>query len=379
MTIGENGRSIGGEYYSIREGVSTISLLEDNRSPRAAEGRARHAANKTAGKLILVSRCSDSRNLSTEPEREAVIRSVGGAPKFDSFSPALLDPAYSGIILEGHFSGNEEIRGQSPKGCGGREIKDKLLKGVYPKSDIEKWVHEHLADSDLLLDLFTRSHQVLKPTGKELLLTGKDLLDQTVYPMMAFLEEPVVPPTVNMQEYDPAVVYKHGIPHLTSAQLRDSVFEDYLNDYYSERFPSLHRFGLFDRTSQLTQNPGILLLTTETMPVEIWLPKLAEKPGRIFLETLARTKNPETGRIEIAEEDLTCVIKQTDIPFDSFTNLRTIIILTEEEAQSQRTLTRLRQKDKFQRWASAGDPRRKLIVGEIDNGVLRRIRALPAA
>jgi hypothetical protein len=149
-----------------------------------------------------------------------------------------------------------------------------------------------------------------------------------------------------------------------------------LNDYYSKRFPDLHKFGPFDRTSQLKQNPGVLLLTTETMPVEIWLPKLAEAPGRIFVETLARTRNPETGRIEIAEEDLTCVIKQTDIPFDNFSKLKRIIILTEEATQSQKVLTRLRQKEKFERWTK--NSRNTLIVGQIDNGVLSNIRTLPA-
>lgn len=369
------GRSMGGEYYLLREEVSITSLLEDNSSPRAIEGRTAHAANKAARRLILVSRCSDSRNLSTEPEREAVIRSVGGAPNFDSFSPALLDPIYSGVVLESHFSGKNKIEGQSPEGCGGRALKDKLLNGRQPQSDIELWVNEHLAHSDLILDLFERSEQVSKQGGKDLLLIARDLLDQTIYPVMAFLKEPVTPPTINMQEYDPSVVYKNGIPHLTSDQLRDSVFEDYLNDYYSKRFPDLYKFGLFDRISQLKQNPEVLLLTTETMPVEIWLPNLAEAPGRIFVETLARTRNPKTGRIEVAEEDLTCVVKQTDIPFDNFPNLKTIIILTEETAQSQKVFTRLRQKDKFKRWAE--DSGHTLIVGQIDNGVLNEIRSLP--
>src|ERR1035437_4695004 len=109
MVNNEMGRSVGGDYYLVREGVSSSSLLEDNSSPRAIKGRALHAANKTARRLILVSRCSDSRNLSTEPEREAVIRSVDGAPNFDSFSTALLDPIYSGVVSEGHFGGENEI------------------------------------------------------------------------------------------------------------------------------------------------------------------------------------------------------------------------------------------------------------------------------
>ena len=378
MVSNETGRSVGGEYYSVREGVSTRSLLEDNSSPRAVEGRALHAVNKVAGRLILVSRCSDSRNLSIEPEREAVIRSVNGAPNFDSFSPALLDPIYSGVILEGHFGGENEIKGQSPQGCGGRGVKDKLLKGVNPQNDIEQWVQEHVAHSDLVLDLFQRSGQVSRRANKDLLLIARDHLDQTVYPVMAFLKEPMMPPTVNMQEYNPSVVYKDGIPHLTSGQLRDSVFEDYLNDYYSKRFPDLHKkFWLSDRTSQLTQNPKILLITTETMPAEIWLPNLAERPGRIFVETLARTRNPGTDRIKVAEEDLTCIIKQTDYPISHFSKLETIIILTEEKAQSERVFTHLKQKDKFKRWAESS--KNTVIVGEINNGVLNEIRTSSTA
>lgn len=377
MVNSETGRNVGGEYYSVREGVSERSLLEDNRSSTAVEGRALHAANKAAGRLILVSSCSDSRNLSTEPERESVIRNVDGAPNFNSFSSALIDPIYSGVILEGHFSGDKEIEGQSPEGCGGRGVKDKLLKGAVPQNDIEQWVQEHVSHSDLILDLFERSGQVSRQAGKDLLLVARDHLDQTVYPVMAFLKEPLTPPTVNMQEYDPAVVYKDGIPHLTSGQLKGSVFEDYLNDYYSKRFPSLHRFGLFDRTSQLTQNPGILLITTETMPAEIWLPNLAETPGRIFVETLARTRDPETGRIQVAEKDLTCVVKQTDYPISHFSKLETIIIVTEEATQSQRVLAHLKQKDKFKRWAEGS--RHTLIVGQINNGVLSEIRTLSAA
>ncbi len=377
MTNNELGRRVGGEYYSVREGVSARSLLEDNRSQRAVEGRALHAANKAAGRLILVSRCSDSRNVSTEPEGESVIRSVDGAPNFGSFSSALLDPIYSGVVSEGHFGGENEIEGRSPQGCGGRGVKDKLLKGANPQNDIEQWVQEHVAHSDLVLDLFQRSGQVLRQTGKDLLLVARDHLDQTIYPIMAFLKEPLTPPTVNMQEYDPAAVYKDGIPHLTSGQLKDSVFEDYLNDYYSKRFPALHRFGLFDRTSQLTQNPGILLITTETMPAEIWLPNLADQPGRIFVETLARTRDPETGRIKVVEEDLNCVVKQTDYPISHFSKLETIIIVTEETAQSERVLAHLKQKDKFKIWAEGS--KHKLIVGQINNGVLNEIKTFPTA
>jgi hypothetical protein len=380
MNNNEIGRMVGGEYFSTREGVSARSLLEDNKSPRAEEGRVAHAANKAAGRLILVSQCSDSRNIPIEPEREAIIRSVGGAPDFASFSPALMDSTYAGVILEGHFAGKQEIEGQSPEGCGGRTLKDELLNGRRAQSDIEQWVHEHLAHSDLILDLFERSGKISRQAGKDLLLLARDHLDQTVYPIMAFLKEPLMPPTINMREYDPAIVYKNGIPHLTSGQLKDSVFEDYLNDYYSKRFPSLHeKFGRSDRISQETQNPKILLLTTETMSPELWIPNLAEKTGRIFVETIARTRNPETGRINVAEEDLTCVIKQTDYPFDHFPRLSTIIVLTEESEQSERVLTRLKQKDKFKSWL-ARNPNHKLIIGQINNGVLNEgIRTSTAA
>ncbi|HUD09381.1 MAG TPA: hypothetical protein VMR77_01045 [Patescibacteria group bacterium] len=361
----------GGNYHLTREGLTPTSILEDNQSPRAIEGRAAHAANKAAKRLILVSQCCDSRNMSTEPEREAVIRSAGGAPDFPSFAAALADPSYCAVVFEGHFTGKEEIEGESPEGCKAREVKGEQLKGAEPKSDIEKWVHEHLAHSDLILDLFERSEQVLRLSGKDLLLVARDHLDQTIYPVMAFLKEPLVPPTIDMQEYDPAIVYKAGIPHLTSGQLKDSVFADYLNDYYSKRFPELHRFGLLDRDSRLTQNPKVLLITTETMPVELWLPKLAEQPGKIFVETLARTRDSQGGRIRISERDLDCVIRETDLPLH-YSKLDTILVLTEDLVQSERVLSRLKRKQKFQAWME--NSAHQLIVGQIDNGVIASAR-----
>ncbi len=365
------GRSAGGEYFITREGLSPESLLADNRSPKAIEGRAKHSANKATKRLILVSQCSDSRNMSTEPEREAVIRSAGGAPDFASFSLALADSSYSAVVFEGHFAGKEEIEGESPEGCAARRVKGEQLKGKEPKSDIEKWVHEHLAHSDLILDLFKRSETVLRLSGKDLLLVARDHLDQTIYPVMAFLNEPLVPPTVDMQEYDPAVVYRAGIPHLTSGQLRDSVFADYLNDYYSKRFPELHRFGLLDKESRLTQDPKVLLIATETMPVELWLPSLVEQPGKVFVETLARTRDSQSGRIRISERDLDCVIRETDLPLH-YSKLDTIIVLTEDVAQSERVLSRLKRKPKFQMWME--DSAHQLMAGQINNGVIDSVR-----
>ena len=133
MINNEIGRSVGGEYYLGREITTIASLLGDNRSARAVEGRAEHATNKAEKNLFLVIRCSDSRIISTKPTGEAVIRSIGGAVNIDSFSSALRNPIYSGVVLEGHFSGQNKIEGSSPQGCGGREIKDKLLKGKNPK------------------------------------------------------------------------------------------------------------------------------------------------------------------------------------------------------------------------------------------------------
>ena len=371
MAYKEYGLSFGGDHFIPREGLSLQFLREDNMSTVAVEGRAKHAENKAAGKLLITSDCSDSRNMAIQPEKEATIRSVGGAPDFNSFSDAFRNPIYAGAVLIGHFAGEHEIEGESPAGCGARGVKDKLLKGAEAKSDIEKWVQEHVAHSDIILDLFERSEGISRQTGKDLLLVARDHLDQTVYPVIAFLNKPLVPPTIDMQEYDPTVVYKTGIPHLTSGQLRDSVFADYLNDYYTKRFPTLHKFGLFDRTSQLEQNPKVLLITTETMPAELWLPSLVGQPGRVFVETLARTKKPENGNINISEEDLSCLIKQTDYPLH-FSALNTVLVLTEDSVQSEKIFTRLKRVSKFQNWMENSS--HKVITGQINNGVISSAR-----
>jgi hypothetical protein len=368
MSGNETGRSVGGEYYSNREVITPDSLLAQNHSKTAFEGRAARQRNKEAGKLFLVFECSDSRNISIDPEAESVVRAVDAAADFESFSPLLTDPSFMGVILVGHFLGKDLQKGKSPEGCGGRTVKRKLLEGATPQGDIEEWVQEHVADPDIILDLFHQSRKALLHTDKELLLLTRDQLDQTIYPVMAQLNEPVVPLSVDIHSSDRDQVYKYGLPHLTSDQLKGSVFEEFLDRYYSERFPRLW----LDQTALMTQSPRVLFMTTDTTPVELILPALAETPGKVFVETIARARNPGDGQISISEKDITCAVKQADYPVSHFSNLSTIIVATENISQSDRIINHLKRKQRVQHWMQASG--HNFISGQINNGVLEIAR-----
>jgi len=187
------GRNVGGEFYFNRRVITPDSLLSQNQS--SADARAERQRNKDAGNLFLVFECADSRNISISANQSEV-RAVAAAADFESFSPLLADKSFKGIILVGHFLGSDLETGKPPEGCGGRSVKRKLLEGAKPQSDIEEWVEEHLADSDIILDLFHQSRKALVHTDKELLLLARDQLDQTLYPIMAQLTTPVTPMSI---------------------------------------------------------------------------------------------------------------------------------------------------------------------------------------
>jgi len=364
MTTPEGGRRVGGEFYFNRGIVTPDSLLRQNQS--TSKERAERQKNKDAGNLFLVIECSDSRNTSIS-RNQSEIRAVAAAADFESFSPLLVDQSFKGIVLVGHFLGSDLKNGKVPEGCGGRTVKRKLLEGAKPQSDIEEWVEEHLADPDIILDLFHQSRKALAHTNKELLLLARDQLDQTLYPIMAQLSTPIIPLSIDIHNSNREQVYKDGIPHLTSEQLKGSVFEEFLDKYYSERFPKLW----LDQTTLMQQNPKVLLMTTDTTPIELVFPDLAEIPGRVFVETIAR-RNAENGQIDISERDITCAVKQTDYPFSHFSNLSTVIVATENIIQSDRIINHLKNKSKVQRWME--DSTHNFISGQIKNGVLEIAR-----
>lgn len=361
------GVTAGRETYINFERVSTETLLADNQSIEAYKKRAEWEQNRARRELTLLDTCSDSRIVTPNPTQSVVIRSIAAGRDLEPFSPLLNHPSVKDIHILGHHAGTEALEGEPPKGCGGLAVREKQLNGKPPMSGVERWVSKYVCHSDSLLVALDKTRDALRYTDKDILLSTQDHLDHTVYPMRLMRNT-----DLGLENYDPANVYRNGIPVLPSEQIDNSPFGQYIKNYYENQFPDLYFFSEHSRKTQEVQNPHLLLVTTNIRPPEVCLPNTTRKPNSVFVETLARLKNRQMGdRVEIRKKDIEEIIDQAQYPISNFPDLSAVYIETGDLEQSRRVADSFIQRQWFIDWYNEGN--RKIIVGSIKSGIIREI------
>lgn len=361
------GINAGRETHISFERVSTETLLADNQSLKAYKRRSEWGENRARRELTLLDTCSDSRIVTPNPTQSVVIRSIAAGKDLEPFTPLLNHRSVKNIHILGHHAGTETLEGEPPKGCGGLDVKEKELNGKIPMSDVEKWVSKHVCHSDSLLVALDKTKDALKYANKDILLSTQDHLDHTIYPMKLIRNT-----NFGLENYDPAEIYRNGIPVLPSEQIDNSPFGQYIKNYYENQFPDLYFFSEHSQKTQKIQNPHLLLITTNIRPPEICLPNTTRKPNSVFVETLARSKNKEMGdKLDIRKKDIEEIIDQAQYPISHFSNLSTVYIETGDLEQSRKVADSFTQRQWFLNWYDSGN--KKIIIGSIKAGIIKEI------
>lgn len=368
-----HGRSTGGEFYIDREAITVESLLTDNKSIEADKRRSQWEANRENKSLVLLNTCSDARIVTPLPTSSVVVRSIAAGRSLEPFGKLISHKSIDSVHIMGHHSGKTIVKGEAPKGCGGLGVKEDQMKhDKIPHSEVEQWVAENVCHSDSLYHAFVKASDVQDFTDKQILLSTQDHLDHTIYPMAGFIGGLRAPIHYeDFSQYDSNDIYRSGIPSLPETELIGSSFEQYLKRYYAEQFPELlSAYAEHDRSTQETQNPNMLLITTNVRPPEVCYPELTKRPNKVFVETLAREK--VNDEIQIQDRDIRNVVAQAQYPISHFGRLNTIFIETGDIKQSERIARELQAKAWFIAWREG--KAHQIIIGESKAGKLQAVK-----
>lgn len=382
-----SGNAIPREALSGIDRPTAEFLLNDNASPVADANRARWEAARREGRLTLVQACSDSRTLIFDQNEAVVIRYIGGAIPVQPYTKLINHRSIGGVMVMAHFDGNLVSPGKSPSGCGGLKEKERQINGgtIEATEGIEHFVENHIATSDTILQACILAGATAEHTEKPVLAAAQDHLDGTVYPIAVFTNHgrrviTAIPARLLYStQHDPKEIYTEGIPYLDDGELPDELFSCLEQNRaqvaeLKRKFPNLRKI-------QTTQNPSMLVLTTDIRPVAMRYPSL-NVPGKVFCLSVPRDKSEIDSTVQISREALVAGVNQADFPIGmalanqgdltkTFSQLNTFFVETRNFEKSRWAAEQLTKKEWMKKWIAI--PGNKILVGETQAGIASRI------
>lgn len=366
---------------SMRLGVviTPESLMLDNRSPKADEGRDSFERNKAEGRLRFVEGCGDARSMIPEPEETVPVRSIAAAgTKPDK---VLKSPSVRTAVSMGHFDGETVTLGKRPTGCGGEKAKEDSLNGDQdkkPVKGIEYYVRHNIQHPDVIMQSIISAGKIARQSEKPTLAAVQDHRTATIYPIAVFLQGGVHRISQIAEEdlilYKKDSIYSDGIPALDESMIPDE-FKDFIEAGRKQvrelvvKYPNL-------REMQKVQNPRMIVLSTELMSMRLRFPKTSEMPGMIFKLHVPREK---IGiGISIRSEDLEESLMQAQYPISravenfrkqghSFSITDRLMIETDDMETSRDLATRLAEQEWMQDWINLQDHR--IFIAQAQEGI----------
>lgn len=319
--------------------VETSDLWTDNHSEKSRKRRKAFMEDESRCSQLIIIRCADSRYIITYKGAIAIPTIGAGGPR-EPYHRLLLSPCAPGIIVLPHVP------------CGGLgEKENQIRNGVSDNvEDSQKFVKEHIHDSDIIV-------QVAKEAAKISRLAPDK-------PVLAAIHTPQTGGIFTL------AVYENGTPDLNK-KLPD-VFEEFLRNnkqyvsWLKGEVPNLEEV-------QELQDPGLLVLTNNAMPLEIVYPEITRQPGSVFRLLIPLPENEEIQRIDPKHANLVIeqahypvihAIRNHGIPGKPFNKkaIDRIQVDTRSMDASSDMTTRLADKSWFKEWVALGD--KKLFISK---------------
>lgn len=309
--------------------ITPEKLLLDNHSQAAKERLVAWNEMESRGLLMTVWSCSDARVIIPDPIRTNVIATIAASGSSQPFEPLLVDPSSQSILLLIHHDGETFKPGQPLRGCGGLAARSDLEKNAAHEEDkddgIIHYVESHVNHPDPLVQAGIRASAISRRARKTVLAATQDHLSGQIIPFGLYLwdgkvthiKTAVLPHFSYQNVYNPAEIYKDGIPHLTDDELKNYApqFLLLLREHRKllrsvrDRYPDLAKH-------QKVQNPSTVMIKTSRRPKEISYPSTYGGPGTAFTIMLPRYDEIIKGQrnIEINEADIDNVLNQVEYP-----------------------------------------------------------------
>lgn len=365
---------------SERTLLSTDQLMDDNHSDSARNNLRRWDDAKGAGELWVVVGCADSR--AQYPPNIALIVSIAAGGRRSPFSRLLRHPSVQGGVIASHHDGEtvttcfdaNNCVCETPGGCGGRAAKAANNGGVnISDSGIGNFVDKHLWSGDLYQQSSIAASFTAERIEKTVLAGSIDHRTLRFHPLLVSMRggrsvDAAVPNHAIMApQHFRHELYQDGLPTLPRNEVPEQYLpylaqSDAMADEMNERFPDL-------RERQATQNPSVLVLSTDIRPIGARFPVTMNEPGKVFRLSIADLSLEGTEMIR--PEVLAQTLNQAEYPVAHFSNLDQIYIETKSLPKSLNAATELASQPWMQQWRQ--DPNHQILLGQVERGRVSQI------
>lgn len=334
---------------------SLSTLRADSETEAVSVFRSRFDQAKVNGNVPLVKRCPDSRLI--DPELTAVIAAIAAGAPNSPYTGALRSPDFRVAVVENHFDGETIRSGGIPTGCGGRDGKRNGNGNGNGDKGISRYLDRHVQDDDLINQtLIAMSHVSLRADGKPTLGVAVNHRNLVRYPVgfvsggRVELPLPVHLHNLMAPEYfpiDQVELYRNGIPTIDPVLIHPKLREflatcRQTQSHYAQKY-DLHRI-------QESQNPDMVILTSELRSPRYRFPSYFDAPGSYFQISLAITPQRLIDQAYLQE----AVLDQINYPFSHF-SARNLIIETRSIHTSASVARRIADLDFMEQWMKRED------------------------
>lgn len=319
--------------------ITMESLLADNHSLKAKRRRERFDQDQQDELQITIFRCSDSRYILTYRKGITISTIAAGGPK-KQFKDIYNNDCTPGIIMLPH------------ENCGGLGFKSVLEEFGLPEDpdEIEWYLHNYVPTSDPIIMAAMSAKNVSQVIPDKPVLAAVHKHDTgDILPLATY--------------YRGKATFQTGIP---------DVFANFFNaqrnyiSHLKSKYPNLAEI-------QSVQNPELLIITRDRRAPEVTLPTTTERPGSAFRILSSRPENGDLDKVDPEDADL--IVAQSFYPFDHFSALNRILVLTESMDASKEIATKLMRRP----WtrAFAAKPDTAVYTAKSTRGVIDHIEEFP--
>lgn len=375
--------------------ITAENLVTDNQSPRARELNAGWEERREANELWLEWGCGDARFLLLY-KNAYHLRTIASSGQRSPYMELLKNSAIRAVGIGVHYDKEETDKhpGEPPQGCGGLGLKAALNRGedIDTSNGVAHFTDRYIWSADPLIQLLISASIIARLSGKPVIAYAQNHLDGSIQVAGTFLdggiENKMAIPLDYMLpgRYNPQRIYENGIPELSIDRVFDNeYFGDYLKEKIAENVSLKERYGEKLRGMQKVQNPDLIVLSSSARPFKIKYPLIGNRLGSKFQVSLPRERI-DGRKIRIRKEDIWDAMNQLHYPISEhlknhgkpnlpFNNDFNLYIEVEEWERGIELNNELREMPWIQDWLQF--PEHKIIVGQVNDGIVEEIAELP--
>lgn len=375
--------------------VSVRTILESNQSDEAKKRREKWHNNFLEGKIRIIRKCSDSREITADPTTEIVVAYIAAGGPVEACAQLVNMPEVECNQVMPHFDGKtiENKTGVAPKKCGGADEKEKQRLNGDPENGggINGYIKHQIPHPDILVSGIITARALAHLTGKSILVAPVDHRNFKIYPVAHFatdesghIAQRIMPrelqKCLDTNNYDPKIIYAEGIPTIPEHELPEEQIR-FILDFQRRAVDMKRRYPNLEEMQGI-QSPPLVYFSTEIRPIEVMVPEL-DVPGTVFQTFVPRQRVGSSIRTPLStlirsivqlEYPISQAIKNHGKPGEPFSTTRRLWINTDRYGNSLKISEALGKKPWMKEWLRLPD--HHIYVSESNNGEIVRMEQI---